>query len=819
MAGILAAHYAHFSPRELAATLGLFLAVAVVAHVWAPGCRWLAWACCVCVSGAAVAEWNRRGPDPVIDAEPGESLIVSGCVVDPLSVKDGRGRFVVEIADGARASVTLRADGKTPSLPYGTAVEFPARVRSPKNYGNPGAFDYAGYLARRNTYWTATILSRAEITITGHGCGSAFEAAIQRMRAAALDRLESLSGHDAASAGLMRALLLGDDDRLRPDTSDEFRRTGTYHALVISGLHISLIAGTLLWLLRRVFAPVWVRLVVSGTAAWAYTLIAGGDAPVLRAAVGFSLVLVAISVHRRARVLNLLAAVAMLFLVIDPGQLFEASFQLSFAAVAAIGGFASPWIERSAAVLATAARTIGFVRPSSSFSIDIQCLRVELRLLAQALTALSGVSLECAERCVSVTVRIVAAGWEMVILSVAVQFALIVPSILYFHRLPVTSVLANLVSVPALNGAVGLGLTGLIAGSKKLSEAAAALARYAESAVGFFARVEPDWRPASPPFWAVVGFVLSLVFIAIALRHRTRTVGIPIVAAVALGSWVCLYEGSPGPNGWLEFSAIDVGQGDSLLVVFPEGQTMLVDGGGFPSFRGGPAVRRLDIGEQVVSPYLWTRGLRRLDIVAMTHGHDDHAQGLSAVIRNFRPSEFWTGAVPPQPMTLLAEAQKYGASVRQMEAGEVRRFGSATVTVLAPAADYKPAGSAKNNDSLVLDIAYGRRRFLLTGDAERAVELELANRAALRRTDVLKVAHHGSKTSTLVDLLEATRPSFAVISSGEGNLYNHPHPDLLHRLHQYHVKVIRTDRAGLTSFRTDGSRLVVETNGSNWRED
>ena len=478
---------------------GLFLAVSLIAHLAASRFRWLAWAGCMCVLGAAVAEWKRPGPAPLLDADPGEALVVSGCVVEPLSIRDGRGRFALEIADGARTTVSFRADDQAPLLPYGTIVEFPARVRVPKNYGNSGAFDYAGYLARRHTYWTSTVLSRAEISILGHGCGSAFESMIQRVRAGALSRLDRLSPDNEGTAGLMRALLLGDDDRLRPDTSDEFRRTGTYHALVISGLHISLIAGSLLWVLRRLFAPIWLRLVISGAAAWAYTLIAGGDAPVLRAAVGFTLALVAMAVHRRARVLNLLAAVAMLFLVIDPGQLFEASFQLSFAAVAAIGGLASPWIDRSAAVLGTAARTIGFVRPSASFSIEIQCLRVELRLLAQTVAVVTAIPLAWAERCVSMASRIIAAGSEMVILSAAVQFALVVPSVLYFHRVPVTSILANLVSVPALNGAVGFGLTGLITGSKTLSNIAATLAGLAESAVGYFARIEPDWRPATPP--------------------------------------------------------------------------------------------------------------------------------------------------------------------------------------------------------------------------------------------------------------------------------------------------------------------------------
>jgi competence protein ComEC len=188
-------------------------------------------------------------------------------------------------------------------------------------------------------------------------------------------------------------------------------------------------------------------------------------------------------------------------------------------------------------------------------------------------------------------------------------------------------------------------------------------------------------------------------------------------------------------------------------------------------------------------------------------------------LRNFRPHEFWTGAMAIETSGLLAEARAQGVNIRQPRSGEERKFGLATVRVLAPAKDYTPSRTAKNNDSLVLEITYGNRRFLLTGDAERAVELELVARQLLRRTDVLKVAHHGSKTSTLPDLLAMTRPSFAVISAGEGNLYNHPHPDTMARMKEYNVHAFRTDKAGLTSFRTDGNRLFAETNAITWGPD
>jgi competence protein ComEC len=458
---------------------------------------------------------------------------------------------------------------------------------------------------------------------------------------------------------------------------------------------------------------------VAALVAWAYTLIAGGEAPVLRAAVGFTLGLIGAAVHRRVRVLNLLAAVGILFLAFDPAQLLEPSFQLSFAAVAAIAALASPCIDRSSAILRTAARTIDYVRPSKSFSPQVASLRVELRLLAQTIALLTRAPESWARLAVRRTGQVAAMASEAVILSVAVQFALTVPAVVYFHRVAFTSVFANLLAVPVLNGAVGIGLTALATGSTVLSSFAARLTEFSTVVVAWFAQIEPAWRPATPSATLAIAFIMSLALLAVTLRHKPKLAPPATALSIAVACVMCLYTPATESNRWLEFTAIDVGQGDSLLLVFPNGQTMLIDGGGFPTFRG-TAVRRMDVGEQVVSPYLWTRGYRKLDIVALTHAHDDHAQGLSAIIRNFRPTEFWSGAIPPDAPALRA-AREQGATLWQPRLGMERQFGGATVRVLAPSPDYIGGQTVRNNDSLVLEVTYGRRRFILTGDAERAV--------------------------------------------------------------------------------------------------
>jgi competence protein ComEC len=304
---------------------------------------------------------------------------------------------------------------------------------------------------------------------------------------------------------------------------------------------------------------------------------------------------------------------------------------------------------------------------------------------------------------------------------------------------------------------------------------------------------------------------LSAALIGAALaRGRWRALAAaPVAMALGLLFW------HPFPaafhRGELEMTAIDVGQGDSILVVFPDGKRLLLDGGGIPAF-GRQTRSQLDIGEDVVAPYLWDRSFRTVDVMALSHGHEDHIGGLPALMSDFRPKELWTGATPDSPAwaALRERAVHVGTRIVARMAPERFAFGGAEVEVLAPLRDYIPADSPKNNDSLVLRIRYGQRSFLLCGDVERPVERRMLEENEIERTDVLKVAHHGSKTSTTEEFLNAVQPAFAVISAGFENNYGHPHRDILERLEEHRTMVLRTDDRGLISVRTDGRRIEVE---------
>jgi competence protein ComEC len=261
------------------------------------------------------------------------------------------------------------------------------------------------------------------------------------------------------------------------------------------------------------------------------------------------------------------------------------------------------------------------------------------------------------------------------------------------------------------------------------------------------------------------------------------------------------------PHDALLIEAIDVGQGDSLLIVTPDGRTMLVDGGGFG---GGPrqASQDFDIGEEVVSPVLWSRGIRHLDVVALSHAHSDHMGGLPSLLRNFRPTELWVGNNPPIAAykALLDEADSLDVHVRTLRAGDSAVLGAAQFRVLAPLADYQPGAEPSNNDSLVLHVSYLGASALLEGDAEAPVEERMLAEDGLEST-LLKVGHHGSVTSTRPEFLARVAPRWAVISCGLHNRYGHPREEILAELQASHVRTLSTDINGAACFELDGKTV------------
>lgn len=800
-AGVALSSAVAFGAGEAAGLALVFLALAI------PKTRirlvpvLLAWTC----AGVLTERLHRPPPPPELDAEQGETVLLAGCVAEPSSLAPGREQFVLELEPQARARVSLWArDGDAlPVLRYGERIELEAKVRKPRNFRNPGAFDYAGFLARRDVFWVATARADAPLRRLDGACGSGFARVIQGWRAQALENARTLWGRDPYSEAMLAAALVGESGAVDRLWTDGFRRTGTYHALVISGMHLTVLAGVLLFALRWLPIGELAALALTAATGWAYALVSGGSTPVVRAAAGLTLYLAARFFFRRTRILNILAAIVILFLAVDPQQLFEASFQLSFLSVAALGAIGIPWMEAVAGPLHRGLRNLPDQRMDLHLEPRAAAFRLELRLVAETLEFALRLPQRWGLRVLRVLFSAAFLFLETFLVSAAIQLALALPMIYYFHRVSFTGLSANVLLVPFITVLIPLGFVAILTGWHLLGAVCAWLLQASAAVVAWHAAREPAWRVPDPELGIALAFLLSVAWLAFGIRRGFRP-ALTLAPAVAGFALLLFWPAADAPRGKLTLTAIDVGQGDSLLVDFPAGGALLVDGGGFPVFRDRRPPR-LDLGEDVVSPYLWTRRRRRLDAVAATHGHEDHIGGLAAILDNFQPRELWTGGPVSGAIwdPVLAAARRNGVRVVPLTKGDRRSLGGAEIEALWPEA---VTGGSENDRSLVLAIRYGETRFLLTGDLERRAEARIDWPPSI----VLKVPHHGARTSSTEALLDAARPAFAILSVGEGNLFRHPSPEVLQRLEDRRIAVLRTDRGGLVSVSSDGRRVAFE---------
>jgi competence protein ComEC len=380
-----------------------------------------------------------------------------------------------------------------------------------------------------------------------------------------------------------------------------------------------------------------------------------------------------------------------------------------------------------------------------------------------------------------------------------------------FNRITVSSLVLNFAAIPLVGLIMGLGYAFL-----PFAAAFPAAAGPPAAVLGFLVKafaavshaLDPfpflSFRVPTPPDGVVCGYVL---FLGLAFV-RPRSPAQRRLALAGFCFFLFLLAASPfrdAPPG-LRVTMLDVGQGDSILVEFPCGRTMLVDGGGL-------AGSSFDVGERVVSPVLWRKGIKRVDYMVLTHPHPDHLGGLVAVARNFRIGEFWEGDHGPAAGARAALDGALARTVirRRCGRGSVLRVGEATVTVLHPAG---PAGAPRadvNESSLVIKVAWGRTAFLLMGDAGTAAERELLGAGLDLRSGVLKAGHHGSSGAGSQDFLSAVRPAVVLVSAGENNVYGFPGAEFLARCRAAGAEVLRTDVHGAVEVLADGRDFRVRT--------
>lgn len=726
------------------------------------------------------------------------------------------------VQGGLRASYFGNDLEAAMDLRAGDRIEMLVQARIPRNYEDPGAFDYRGQLARQGIELTASLRSLALVTRIAR-VRRPLRYTFARIRGQLLNRLDTLFSSAPKQAAVLRAMLLGDRSFVDNDVSEAFQKTSSYHVLVIAGLHVAALAAFVVWCCSRFRLGRLASSVASLAALAAYLGIVQDRPPILRAALMAAAYLLARAFFRRLDILQAAALAALFILFVRPDELADSSFQFSFLAVAAIGGIALPWLDRTAEPLRHALQHVTDVTRDPSFPPRLAQLRLDLRAMSNTVSKKLPTRLNrYAPSLITLPIRGATLLWETFVISAVIQLGLTPLLVDDFHRVGIVGLLANIPTVLLTSLIVPLGFLAVSVSFFSMA-VGRVLGRIAGAAVSLLLKVV-DWFAASHmasfrvpnlPQWLLIAFFVSLLFLALAVRAHLRLgtlAAAAIVMACALAATIHPFAPHLLP-GQLELTVLDVGQGDSLFLAAPDGHTMLIDGGGSPGApRIGGVQTRFDVGEEVVSPYLWSRGLKHLDVVALTHAHEDHIEGLSAMLQNFRVKELWVGhdVASPAYRQLLQLARMRGTKIVHLERGDSFTWGALRGEVLWPDTTSE-VRQATNDDSLVIKVMYGAQALLLTGDIEKPIEHALTAEHAPLAAGFLKVPHHGSATSSTAEFLELVRPSFAAISVGENNPFNHPAPAAIERLRAVGAQVFRTDLDGAITLTTDGKTERVVT--------
>ncbi|HEY3135580.1 MAG TPA: ComEC/Rec2 family competence protein [Blastocatellia bacterium] len=761
-------------------------------------------------------------------------------------------------------------------LDYGSRIRVLMRLERAHVYANPGSPDFNEFLERHGYDLKGVIKSPLLIERISDGPRNPALAFLYHLRLRIMRAIDST--FESKIAGTLKAMLTGNRYFLDPETVERLREGSTFHTLVIAGLHIGIIAWALLGgrsaLKRRRVARVIVCLLIL----WAYAIMVGLAPPVTRATTMITLGLLGPLVFRSAASINTVALAAFVMLALKPALVADPGFQLSFVAVAGIVALALPLAEKL--------RQIGEWRPTAHTPHPPSCAEW-LRSVAEALFWNERAFID-EMRHSPIRYRLKKAGAAtmlgrfrvqpvlrgavlLMITSASIQLTTLPLMALYFNRVAPIGVLLNVIAglltgvlILAASGAIVLGLF-----SEWIAAAFAPLVNAAHyllvNAIAPFADMPlATFRVAHYEGWHTIIYALYFVPLALlaVLLDRWKPVerlhfdkrssadtrteranrserprksisasgrlrfATSVVCLVALASaeFAVVKPPSDQATGKLTIHFLDVDQGDSALVVFPHGKTMLVDGGGEirhtvgerepneeePQYSEGA----FSIGESVVSRFIWSLGGTRVDYVLVTHAHADHIGGLCDVIRNMNVGQGVVGHEPtdePEYERFTRAANRRGVPLYSVSAGERFEIDGVTIDVLWPTPASEPPVTSGNNDSVVLKLVYGSVTILLAGDIEQATEDSLAASAIDLRADLLKVPHHGSRTSSTEAFVNAVNPQYAIISVGERSRFGHPHPIVVDRYISQGARLFQTGRDGTVTAETDGSVIAVST--------
>ncbi len=739
-------------------------------------------------------------------------------------------------------------------LHHGARVRVMTILDREENFRNPGVLPFTEYLDRKG--YDATGVIKSPLLVERLDDARVFlPLAWMYDRRARLEK-QFRARFSAETAGVLDAALLGNRYNVSRGAAERFRAGGTFHVLVIAGLHISFIAAVLFFITRVFFTRRSLQFAFAAISLWMYAVAVGAHLPVMRAALMFTLVIFAPLVARRANSLNVIGAAMLGLLVWRPNDLFDPSFQLTFLSVLAIVLLAVPLMLKM--------QQVGSWKPTAESPFPPDC-SLWFRGISEALfwsarewhADMSSSSIRyrlfktpIAEKLERWHVqRFLRYATQAIVLSVSVQIGMLPLLVLYFHRVSIASPLLN-IFVGALMAMLGFVALCGVAVSQVSAWLAAPLIALAEkidwlmihlidpfSSFGLASVRLPHysgWAAGLYPLYFVpLGFLIlgltrwnPLRPIAFAKPNSRKAQPRSLRGTLgALAAVILLIVFHPfsavRPDGKLHVDFLDVGQGDAALLTMPDGTTLMIDGGGRPNIWNDSAEDEehfqrdtRSIGESVVSEYLWARGLDHVDYVIATHADADHIDGLNDVARNFKVRGAIVARVPADDSEYSRFAStmaEQNVPIQMIGAGDKLRFGEVTAEVLWPPPSKDRNAPSRNNDSIVLRFSFGLRNLLFTADIEKEGESAMLSRMLDLRSDVVKVAHHGSKTSSTESFVLATRPDWAIISVGRTSIFGHPDKNVVNRWRENGANVMTTGQRGTISVVTDGKEMSVTT--------
>lgn len=711
--------------------------------------------------------------------------LISGTVESRPVKKNRRYRFILKtksivgndcVARLTSGKINVSVYGENLTLKKGDSVAFKSKIRPFRNFKNPGAFDYERFMAFKDIWGSAYVgINKLEVThLSKPSPVTVVQNSIMKLI------IGNVESNDAQS--ILKALIVGKKQSIRAELREAFNRTGTGHLLAISGLHIGIVAvfsyTFFCFLLSFSSRLLWSGKILSiaGLMALlpvvAYGLVAGLSPSTQRAVIMVSVLLLSYSFCAEYDLVNTLSLAALTILVVSPVSLFSVSFQLSFAAVCSI----------TAGVLLL--NVDADSNKNDSENTLLQRLKIKLTsYLTISFLAYTG------------TLPIVIYYFnQFSLIGMLANFVLI--PIIGFFVVPFSLLAVTISSASPSAGGLLIKLTGFV-----LEKSLVLIQCLADLRFASVKMVTPS----------MIEIVCYYVFFSLLLyivykkksgekmnRNGVKTVFTIVLLVTVVDASFVLHKRFF--HNSFRVTIIDVGQGSSALLEFPDGKTMLIDGGGFNDNKS------FDVGEKIIAPFLWKKRIRTVDTIVLTHPESDHLNGLLYVLENFNVKTVWSnGQQRRLKGYLIFESIIKRKKIKHLpfkEMGKKLLQGGVLLEILYPFDDFiekqkEDRWRNTNNNSLVIRAEYQGTSFLFPGDIMKKAEAELAGQAgeSLKST-VLILPHHGSKTSTSNEFLSKVQPAYAMISSGWRNRFKMPHISVLDRLKKTDVKIYRTDRSG-----------------------